>query len=96
MTSPAPNHHDAELVPKVYELRRGPVMQELGNAINSEFLPRSFEEFMAVTKPDQPLNAACRQTSSYSKIVHAWRVRELSTRTTWWRATAKESSSLPA
>jgi hypothetical protein len=69
MNQEKPNHHDAELVLKLYELRRETVMRESRNAMNSKFWPRTFDDFLAVTKMEHPLNAAFRQTSSYWEMV---------------------------
>lgn len=66
-----PDHHDAELVLKLYEMRREPVMRESRSLINSKFLPTSLEDVMAVTKYDHPLNAAWRQCSTYWEMVYA-------------------------
>jgi hypothetical protein len=66
----APDHHDADLVLKIYDLRREPVMRESRAAINTKFWPRSSEEAVAVTAPDHPLNVAFRQTSGYWEMVY--------------------------
>jgi hypothetical protein len=66
----APDHHDAALVLKIYDLRREPVMRESRNAINSKFWPRSAEEAIAITANDHPLNVAFRQTSGYWEMVY--------------------------
>lgn len=66
-----PDDHDADIVLRVYELRREPVMREARDAVNAKFLPRSFDELMAVTKADHPLNAPFRQVSSYWEMVYA-------------------------
>jgi hypothetical protein len=65
-----PDHHDAELVLRLYELRREPVMRESRNALNSKFIPKTFEEFAAVTKSDHPLNAAYRQVGTYWEMAY--------------------------
>jgi hypothetical protein len=65
-----PDHHDAELVIRLYELRREPVMRESRSAINSQFWPRSLDDVVAVTKSDHPLNAAWRQTGTYWEMVY--------------------------
>lgn len=65
-----PDHHDAELALRCYELRRDPVMRESRAKIN-QFLPRTAEEALAIVKSDHPLNAAFRQTSSYWEMVYA-------------------------
>jgi hypothetical protein len=70
MSKELPDHHDAELVIKLYDLRREPVMREARTAING-WLPRSWEELAAVTQPSHPMNAAWRQVSSYWEMVYS-------------------------
>ncbi len=65
-----PDHYDADLVIKLYDLRREAVMRESRNAINSKFWPKNFDDVAAVTKPDHPLNVAFRQTSGYWEMVY--------------------------
>ncbi len=65
-----PDHHDAELVLRLYELRREPVMRESRNALNAKFIPKTYEEFAAVTKSDHPLNAAYRQVGTYWEMAY--------------------------
>jgi len=66
-----PDHHDAELVLKLYELRREGVMRESRTQLIAGFLPRSFDDVLAVTKGDHPLNAAFRQCSSFWEMTYA-------------------------
>ena len=66
-----PDHHDAELVLRLYELRREPTMREARVAINTKFTPRTFEEFSALTNSDHPLNAAYRQVGSYWEMAYS-------------------------
>ena len=70
MLKEAPDHHDADLVLKLYDLRREAVMRESRNAINSKFWPRKAEEAVAITATDHPLNVAFRQTSGYWEMVY--------------------------
>lgn len=70
MLKEAPDHHDADLVLKIYDLRREPVMRESRNAINSKFWPRNAEEAIAITANDHPLNVAFRQISGYWEMVY--------------------------
>ena len=70
MLKEAPDHHDADLVLKLYDLRREAVMRESRNAINSKFWPRNAEELIAVTATEHPLNVAFRQTSGYWEMVY--------------------------
>ena len=66
----SPDHHDAELVLHLYELRREAVMRESRSALATQFWPRNAEEVLALTKPDHPLNAAWRQVGSYWEMVY--------------------------
>lgn len=66
-----PDHHDAEIVLKLYDLRRESVLRESRNNINASFLPKSFDEIQAVLKPGHPLNAAFRQCSTYWEMTYA-------------------------
>ncbi|MEO6446024.1 MAG: hypothetical protein ABIZ91_13715 [Gemmatimonadaceae bacterium] len=66
-----PDHHDAELVLKLYELRREAAMRASRNSLNAEFWPTTFDEVLAVTKAEHPLNSAFRQCSSYWEMVYA-------------------------
>ena len=70
MSKEHPDHHDAELAFRAYELRREPVMRESRNAINRDFWPKSFAEVQAVLKADHPLNAPWRQTTTYWEMVY--------------------------
>ena len=70
MLKEAPDHHDADLVLKIYDLRREPVMRESRNTINAKFWPRSAEEAVAVTATEHPLNQAFRQISGYWEMVY--------------------------
>jgi hypothetical protein len=56
---------DAELILKLYDLRREEVMRQARKDIISKFLPKTYDEFVAVTKGDHPLNTAYRMVSSY-------------------------------
>lgn len=70
MSKAAPDHHDAELILKVYDLRREAVMRSSRDAINRDYWPRNADEALAVLAPDHPLNAAYRQTSTYWEMVY--------------------------
>jgi hypothetical protein len=65
----APDHHDADLVLKLYHLRLEAVMHEALNAIDSGFWPRNAEEAVAVPTFKHPLNVAFRETSGYWEMV---------------------------
>ena len=65
------DHHDAELVLKLYDLRREAVMRQSRDAL-FKFVPRSYEEFVAITQPSHPDNAAFRQVSSYFEMAYGF------------------------
>jgi hypothetical protein len=66
----AADHRDADLVLKLYDLRREAVMRESRTAINGKFWPRNAAEAVAITANDHPLNVAYRQTSGYWEMVY--------------------------
>ena len=70
MNKPAPDHHDAELILKLYDLRREAVMRESRDAINRDFWPRNEKEAVAITNMDHPLNRQYRQVASYWEMVY--------------------------
>ena len=65
MTADRATHRDAELILKLYELRREPVMREARSKLFTDFHPKSFEDVQAVMKPDHPVNTAYRMVTSY-------------------------------
>jgi len=66
-----PDHHDAELVLRLYELRRDPVMRDSRDAMFTKFMPKTYDDLKAVaTNNANPLNAAYRQTTSYWEMVY--------------------------
>lgn len=56
---------DAELILRLYELRREAVMRQARDDVFVKFKPASFEDVAAVQKRDHPLNTAYRMVSSY-------------------------------
>jgi hypothetical protein len=70
MSRETPDYRDAELTIKLYELRREAVMRASRDAMTAKFMPKTYDEFLAVTKPDHPLNAAFRQVASYWEMVY--------------------------
>jgi hypothetical protein len=71
MSKQSPDHGDAELALKVYDLRRETVMRASRDAVIARFLPKSFDELIAITRPDHPMNAAWRQVTTYWEMVYA-------------------------
>jgi hypothetical protein len=72
MAKTTPDHHDAELLIKVYDLRREAVMREARRAILRDFWPASAEDVLAVLKGDHPLNASYRQVGTYWEMVYSF------------------------
>jgi hypothetical protein len=70
MLKESPDHHDADLILKIYDLRRETLLRESRARMRNDFWPRSAEEAVAVTKADHPLNTAYRQTSTYWEMVY--------------------------
>jgi hypothetical protein len=70
MSKQTPDHHDAELVLKIYDLRREAVMRESRDAINRDYWPRNESEALAILQPEHPLNRAYRQVSTYWEMVY--------------------------
>ncbi len=65
-----PDHLDADLLIKLYKLRRDEVMRASRDALRSQYWPKSAEEAVAVTKASHPLNAAYRQVSTYWEMAY--------------------------
>jgi len=65
-----PDHHDAELVLRLYELRREPVLRSARDTITREFWPRSIEDVQAVVAWDHPMNTAFRQVVGYWELAY--------------------------
>jgi hypothetical protein len=70
MSATQPDHHDADLMLKVYDLRRETTLREARVAINAEFWPQSYEDIKAIVKLDHPLNVHWRQTMTYWEMVY--------------------------
>lgn len=71
MAKKKPDHRDAELILRLYELRREEVMRNSRSAI-VQWLPRTFEDVVAITQPTHPHNAAWRQVSSYWEMAYGF------------------------
>ena len=70
MAKDHPDHHDAEIVMRLYDLRREAVMRESRDAIQGDFWPRTFEDVLAVTKRDHELNRAFRQVGTFWEMAY--------------------------
>jgi hypothetical protein len=70
MLKDAPDHLDADLILKLYELRRETVMREARALLAKEFWPKNAKEAVAVLDHGHPLNRAYRQVSTYWEMVY--------------------------
>ena len=70
MAKGTPDYQDADLVLRVYEMRREPVMRASRDAINGKFWPANYEEAKAITAATHEFNAAYRQTGTYWEMVY--------------------------
>jgi hypothetical protein len=66
----APDHYDAELLLRLYDLRREPVLRESRRFLTADFWPGSAEEVVALARPDHPQNAAFRQVTGYWEMAY--------------------------
>ncbi len=64
-----PDHHDADLVIKLYELRREATLRQSRDAV-SAFWPKTAADAVAVLDGKHPLNVAVRQVASYWELVY--------------------------
>ncbi|HTF90874.1 MAG TPA: hypothetical protein VK843_20810 [Planctomycetota bacterium] len=71
MSKEHPDHHDADLILKLYDLRREAVMRQSRITI-AAFLPRTWEDIAAIVAPAHLSNAAWRQVSSYWEMVYSF------------------------
>jgi hypothetical protein len=71
MSATQADHHDADLMIKVYDLRRETMLREARLTLNGEFWPTSFGDVQAIIRPDHPLNAVWRQVTSYWEMIYA-------------------------
>ena len=70
MLKDAPDHLDADLILKLYDLRREAGLREARAQLTREFLPKNAKEAVAVLKDDHPLNRIYRQVSTYWEMVY--------------------------
>ncbi|HEX7121918.1 MAG TPA: hypothetical protein VF178_06055 [Gemmatimonadaceae bacterium] len=70
LTKEYPDHYDAELVLRLYDLRRDALLRDARRTISAEYWPRNADEAVAVLKSDHPLNAAFRQVITYWEMAY--------------------------
>ena len=66
----APDHLDADLILKLYDLRREESLRAAREKLTSEFWPKNAKEAVAVTAHEHPLNRTYRQVSTYWEMVY--------------------------
>ncbi len=64
------DHHSVDIVLKLYDLRREPVMRAARKNLMEQFWPNSVKEVLAVMDFTHPLNESFRQVSSYWEMVY--------------------------
>ena len=70
MSRETPDHHDADLVLRVYDMRREAVMRQSRDALAQRFWPKKYEDLKEVASQEHPLNAAWRQVAAYWELVY--------------------------
>lgn len=66
-------HADAELVLRLYDLRRETVMRESRNIMNGKFWPKTAADVLEIMNtPDHAFNAAFRQVTGYWEMVYSF------------------------
>jgi hypothetical protein len=66
----APDHHDAELVLRLYDLRREAKMREARSYLGGQFWPKSAADVLALAGPDHPQNVFWRQVIGYWEMAY--------------------------
>jgi hypothetical protein len=64
-----PDHHDADLVLRLYELRRDERMRSARESIRRDYWPATAADACAPAAAAHPMNAAWRQTTTYWEMV---------------------------
>ena len=70
MSAEKPDYHDADLLLRVYEMRREAKTRENRDKINFGFWPKSYDDVKAIQQSDHELNQAWRQLSGYWEMVY--------------------------
>ena len=71
MTTTKPTHADAELMLRLYDLRREAVMRE-SRLTMLRWMPESLEDLRAISSFEHPDNAAWRQVSSFFEYAYGF------------------------
>ena len=70
MLKDAPDHLDADLILKLYDLRREESLRAAREKLTAEFWPKNAKEAVAIAELDHPLNRIYRQVSTYWEMVY--------------------------
>ena len=70
MSKGTPDYQDADLLLRVYEMRREPVMRASRDAFNGKFWPANYDDVKAITAQGHELNAPYRQLGTYWEMVY--------------------------
>lgn len=60
-----PDHEDVNIILKLYEMRREPVMRQARDFVGFEWFPSTYEEFAKLFDLNNPKNAYFRQVATY-------------------------------
>ena len=69
MSAEKPDYHDADIVLRLYEMRREAKTREARDLLNFQFWPKSYDDVKDVQQFDNPMNFAWRQLSTYWELV---------------------------
>ena len=69
MSAEKPDYQDADIVLRLYEMRRETKTREARDLLNFQFWPKSYDDVKEVQKNDNPMNFAWRQLSGYWEMV---------------------------
>jgi hypothetical protein len=70
MMKDAPDHLDADLILKLYDIRREGSLRAAREKLTAEFWPKNAKEAVAIVALDHPLNRIYRQVSTYWEMVY--------------------------
>ena len=70
MMKDAPDHLDADLILKLYDLRREESLRAAREKLTSDFWPKNAKEAVAIVAHEHPLNRTYRQVSTYWEMVY--------------------------
>ena len=69
MSAEKPDYQDADIVLRLYEMRRETKTREARDLLNFQFWPKSYDDVKEVQKNDNPMNFAWRQLNGYWEMV---------------------------